>query len=877
MQRTFFTRRFLGLALGLAASLANAQSQVNVQQLLGAAQSMGLSGVLGSLPTGGLNLGAPQVPQVTNAADVGAQQVQDSLSAAGQGLAQGKAQEPLVQEIPTQFQRFVQQSTGQFLPHFGEALFKSASTFNVNVFKSAPAPDDYVLGPGDQVNIRLFGTVDGVFTQTLDRNGVITLSKVGTIALSGVKVRDLQPALQQHVSRVFKDVKVDAGLGKLRGVTVYVVGQAKAPGAYSLSSLSTMLNAIFASGGPSSTGSMRNIALMRGGKVVAQLDLYDFIVRGDKSRDSLLQPGDVISIPAAGARVALTGATDAAAIYELKDGSQETVQQLLAYSGGLGPLADHRKALLERLQPTQQASRQVISVDLAQGAASQALQGGDIVTLLQVSPAFANAVTLRGAVAQPMRQPWFKGMRVQDLIPDREALISPDYYRQRNALVQNRTADLRSQGLTPNQILAIERAQLSPQDLSLSEEMIRMNPRVQVPGDTQQGVGKDGVADGSAQLQSQGAQQQMQPSQTAPVVANWPKADEKIPGALDLRTKMRQINWDYAMVERLNKKDLRTEIIGFNLAKAVLDKEAVNNIELQPGDVVTVLSSSDIALPIERRSRTVRIEGEVAAPGLYEVQPGETLPQLVKRVGGLTPQAYLYGAEFTRESVRRQQQLNLDQAIRKLESQLQSAGATLSSNLTGDRAMQASTIQQQNQAQMRAQLDRLRVLRSKGRVALELDADNAYKAINAGQADLQRANAQLQSLPPVPLEDGDAFVVPTLPAFVSAVGAVNNENVFIYRPGRTVSDVIASAGLSEDADASNAFLLRADGTVISRGSSGWLSSFGGTRVMPGDTLVVPVLVDRESKYNGFVRGLKDWTQIISNFGVGVAAWKSLGY
>ena len=267
----------------------------------------------------------------------------------------------------------------------------------------------------------------------------------------------------------------------------------------------------------------------------------------------------------------------------------------------------------------------------------------------------------------------------------------------------------------------------------------------------------------------------------------------------------------------------------------------------------------------------------MAAPGLYEVQAGETLPQLIKRIGGLTPQAYLYGAEFTRESVRRQQQLNLDQAIRKLESQLQSAGATLSSNLTGDRAMQASTIQQQNQAQMRSQLDRLRTLRSKGRVALELDADNAYSALTSGASDLQRANAQLQALPPVPLEDGDAFVVPTLPAFVSAVGAVNNENVFIYRPGRTVSDVIASAGLSEDADASNAFLLRADGTVISRSGGGWLSGFSSTRVMPGDTLVVPVLVDRESKYNGFVRGLKDWTQIISNFGVGVAAWKSLGY
>lgn len=838
------TRVLAAFAVAFAAGSVQAQSQLNIQQLLGAAQAAGLSGALGSLPAGGLNLGGTQVPQVQATPDVGAQQLQEDAASVNTNTTQAKVEDLLQPQAPTQFQRFVQQSTGRFLPHFGDNLFKNGAAYAGNVFKSAPAPDDYVLGPGDQVNIRLFGTVDGVFTQTLDRNGVITLSKVGTIALSGVKVRDLQPTLQQHVSRVFKDVKVDAGLGKLRGVTVYVVGQAKAPGAYSLSSLSTMLNAVFASGGPSATGSMRNISLLRGGKVVAELDLYDFIVRGDKSRDASLQPGDVISIAPAGARVALTGATDGAAIYELKSNASESLAQLLAYSGGMGPLADHRKAQLERLQPQQQNARQVLSVDLPAQAATL-LQAGDIVTLLPVSPAFANAVTLRGAVAQPLRQPWFKGMRVQDLIPDRAALISPDYYRQRNALVQNRTADLRSQGLSAEQILAIERAQNSQQDPSLSEELIR----------------KDTT---KAKVEA------------APAAApNWPEREAD--PAHKLRIQMRQINWDYALVERLDAQELRTQVIGFNLAKAVINKDPANNIELMPGDVVTVLSSADLSLPTERRTRMVRIEGEVAAPGLYEVQPGETLPQLIERIGGLTPQAYLYGAEFTRESVRRQQQQNLDQAIRKLEAQLNSAGATLSSNLTGDRAMQAASIQQQQQQQMRAQLDRLRQLRSKGRVALELDADSAYQTLTAGQSASQRTKAQLQTLPPVPLEDGDAFVVPTLPAFVSAVGAVNNENVFIYRPGRTISDIIASAGLAEDADVSNAFVLRADGSVISRAGAGWLTSFGGTRVMPGDTLVVPVLVDRESKYNGLVRGLKDWTQIISNFGVGVAAWKSLGY
>jgi hypothetical protein len=252
----------------------------------------------------------------------------------------------------------------------------------------------------------------------------------------------------------------------------------------------------------------------------------------------------------------------------------------------------------------------------------------------------------------------------------------------------------------------------------------------------------------------------------------------------------------------------------------------------------------------------VRIEGEVVAPGVYQTLPGETLSQLLKRIGGLTNQAYVYGTEFTRESVRKQQQENLDQVIRRLEAQGANAGATLAANLTGDRAAQAATLQQQQQQQMQAQISRLKALKSKGRVSLELDTDRP-------------------NLPNLPLEDGDAILVPTLPAFVAAAGSVNNDNVFIYRPGKTVADVFLSAGLNEDSEPSEAFVLRADGSILGRKSAGWLSRFEGTKLMPGDTVVVPSKVDRESGYNIVMRGLRDWTQIFSNLGIGAAAIKTL--
>jgi protein involved in polysaccharide export with SLBB domain len=252
----------------------------------------------------------------------------------------------------------------------------------------------------------------------------------------------------------------------------------------------------------------------------------------------------------------------------------------------------------------------------------------------------------------------------------------------------------------------------------------------------------------------------------------------------------------------------------------------------------------------------VRIEGEVMAPGVYQTMPGETLPQLLKRVGGATPQAYLFGTEFTRESVRKQQQENLDQVIKRLEAQTATAGATLASNLTGERAAQAATLQQQQQQQMQTQIARLKAMKSKGRVSLELDVDKHV-------------------LPNLPLEDGDAILIPTLPAFVAAAGSVNNDNVFIYRQGKTVADVLDAAGLNEDSELSEAFVLRADGSIVSKKTAGWLNRFEGVKLMPGDTVVVPSKLDRESGYNTLMRGLRDWTQIFSNLGIGAAAIKTL--
>jgi hypothetical protein len=336
-----------------------------------------------------------------------------------------------------------------------------------------------------------------------------------------------------------------------------------------------------------------------------------------------------------------------------------------------------------------------------------------------------------------------------------------------------------------------------------------------------------------------------------------------------------QINWDYAVIERLNKAELRTELLPFNLGKAVVQKDPAHNLLLQSGDVITIMSSTDLQLPAESKVRLVRVEGEVAAPGVYQARPGETLPQLLLRAGGIMPQAYIFGLEFNRESVRKQQQQNLDQVIRRLENQAQSASATLAANLTGERSAQAQVLQQQQQQQQQSQIARLKALKSKGRVSLELDPAASQSAKSLDERNARYRNADLEQLPDLTLEDGDAILVPSLPMFVSAVGSVSNENVMIYKPGKSVGDVIKAAGLTEDADANEAFVLRADGSVFGRRAAGFFNSFESSKVLPGDTVIVPARVDRESGYNFLVRALRDWTQIFSNLGIGAAAIKTL--
>ncbi len=293
----------------------------------------------------------------------------------------------------------------------------------------------------------------------------------------------------------------------------------------------------------------------------------------------------------------------------------------------------------------------------------------------------------------------------------------------------------------------------------------------------------------------------------------------------------------------------------------MLQGDPAHNIELRPGDVVTVYSQKDMRVPVSRQTRLVSLEGEVGAPGVYQIQSGETLRQLVARAGGFTPQAYVYGLEFTREETRLRQRENLAAALSRLEAIAATQAARDAANRRDD-PTGAATTGIVSAAASQAQRSRLARLVPNGRIALEL----------APQA------SSIDDIPDLPLDNADRISVPTRPGFVTVTGAVVNDNALLWKPGRTAGDYIKLAGLDEAGDTSAMFILRADGTVTHANDTRGLFGYGNLAsrpLYPGDAVVVPNQLDFETWGRALVRNLKDFSQIFYQFGLGAAAIRTL--
>ncbi len=693
--------------------------------------------------------------------------------------------------VRSEFERFVEDATGDQLSVYGRQLFDEVpSTFAP--MDRIPVPSDYAVGPGDELLIRAWGKIDLDVTVTVDRNGQISLPKVGTLSVAGLRYEQLDGYLRTAIGTIYKGFDLNVTMGHLRSIQVFVLGSARQPGVYTVSSLSTFVDALFASGGPSATGTMRHIQLLRGSRQLTELDVYDLLRKGDKSHDVQLLPGDVIYIPTIGPQVAITGSVSEPGIFELKDDT--TVSAALEDAGGLTNLATIDRVLIERIE--NRKKRRVDEFALDATGLQRTLKDGDLLKISPISPKFENAVMIRGNVASPGRFPWHDGMRVSDLIPSRAVLITNEHWKQQNHLADARHTDMATEQQT---------------DMTTERQTETMTER-----------------------------------QTETMT------ERHIDMMADIAQTDAEINWDYAVIDRLDEHDLSTRLIPFNLGNAIDNPASSDNQLLKAGDVITVFSRNDLPLPLEKHQTIVQIGGEVNAPGIYRIKPGATLRDIVEMAGGLTPYSYLFASQLTRVSAKVLQQQRLDVEINRMKRELTSQYTSKSFPAQSQNSQMpgGNGIESEDEARMRMEqnlFEQLAEVRATGRVVLGIKPDAKT----------------VEDIPAFPLEDGDSFVIPPMLATVHVLGEVYNENAFRYQPRKRLSGYLNdTGGATRTADVKRTFLIRADGTVVSRQThvGYWSGHFENIALMPGDAIVVPPKVKGPG---GFLENLPAITQILS--------------
>jgi len=727
------------------------------------------------------------------------------------------------------------------LKPFGYDLFEgSPSTFAP--VADIQVPMDYIVGPGDTLEIQLYGNQPANYELTVERDGRINFPKLGPIMVSGMTYDAAREVIEARVAKQLIGSHVSVTMGDLRSIRVFVLGDAEKPGSYTVSGLSTMTNALFVSGGVKKIGSLRNIALKRDGRLITTLDLYDLLLRGDTSGDRQLLPGDVIFIPPIGNTVSVYGSVRRPAIYELK--GEKTAADAIAMAGGLLPDADAVDGQLERILPSRLRQMHNIDLNAALGR-STPLQNGDKLRIPEIRPTLENSVTLSGYVFRPGQFEYHAGLRLSDVLtsfdelkPEADAhyimirrvippeskieVISADLKRTLAARGTPADPELRPRDEITVFNLSANRARiLDPiiRDLKLQatpdkpEQVVSIDGRVKAPGK----YPLEPVMHVSDLIRAGGSLE-----------------DAAYRGQAEITR--------YAVVDG----DMRqTELLPVNLA-AIWHGDTGADLVLQPYDVLVIKP-----IPMWMEPGTIQLAGEVRFPVKYPIRQGETLRSVLLRAGGFTDVAFPYGAVYIREELKKREKDQLENLANRLQSDLAalsleavaSSAAVSSNGGGGASASQGLIIGQQL-------LGQLRDTKPVGRLVIDLQG--VLNGPEGGPDD-------------VVVKDGDKLVVPKKTQEVTILGEVQSPTSHVFEPGLTRDDYIdKSGGTTQKADRKRIYIVRANGDVISGHRGGWFRKTQDITMRAGDTIVVPLDTERVN----LLPLLQAVTTIIYNLAIG---------
>ncbi len=719
------------------------------------------------------------------------------------------------------------------LKPFGYDLFTATQrTFAPATDISVPA--DYVVGPGDIIVLQLFGKENAQHELEVTRDGNVLFPGIGPITVAGLKFSELEQKLKSRVQKQMIGMKVAVTLGKLRSIRVFILGDVERPGSYAISGLSTLTNALFASGGVKRIGSLRDIQIKRSGKTISRLDLYDLLLRGDNSADVRLLPGDVIFISPIGKTAGIAGRVRRPAIYELKD--EKTVGDLIAMAGGLAPDAYPQVAKVERI--LENRDRTVLSVDLSkeEGKATE-LHDGDVVKIHTVVQQVEGAVTLVGHVYRPGDQQWRPDMRVSQLIPSLSALL-PGVDARYLLIKREDPIDHSITFFSTDLIAALAQpgsdvdVALQPRDEVhvfslrakrealikplLEQARLRTGPDKPVPE-----VGIEGVVHHPGVYP----------------LSSGMRVSDLLRAAGGLTDRAYTVEAELTRFTVIAGKEREQSRLSVDVA-AILKNESAQDTPLKAYDRLVIRR-----IPKWDEQGVIELAGEVRFPGKYPVVRNEKLSDVLKRAGGLTEQAYPKGSIFVRESVRQREQEHLERLAGQLEREL--AFYTVQGPEVGVKKEAAV-------AEGQVLLRQLRTTKAAGRMVIKVDA------LLDGR---ERYDVVVQS--------GDKLHIPQRPQEVTVLGEVYYPTSHLFDDRSSTSDYVdLSGGVTEKGNKRAIYVVRADGSVSVAGR--WFRP--DPNPAPGDTVIVPLKVDR-------VSGLKLFTDIstvVFQLAVTVAALNAIG-
>ena len=708
------------------------------------------------------------------------------------------------------------------LRQFGYDLFSDTPDAFTPV-SDVPPPDSYVLGPGDNLVVQLYGKENSSHNLIVNREGQIQFPEIGPINLAGLTFTEARDLLMETVSQQMIGVKASVTMGSLRSIRIFVLGEALQPGSYTVSSLSTMTNALFASGGISKIGSLRNIQLKRRGKLITTLDLYELLLKGDTSKDARLLPGDVIFIPPIGPTVGVSGEVKRPAIYELK--KESNVFEAIKLAGGYTPTAYPAATRIERINNN--GDRTLLDADLTKLEGKKTrVKDADIIQIYSVLETMEDVVILEGHVERSGGFSWHKGMKVTDIIPSAEVLLpGPDL---NIALIEREVQPTREKTVLTFNLGNALKNPGSNDNLTLES---RDKIHVFNFTDSRTDILSDLMSKLKTQASKEKRQQTIQVSGYVRFPGIYPlgpnmNAQDVIDLAGGLTDNAYGLWGELTRVYYNSEEEQHIEHITIDLAKS--SSEAI-----KAEDQLNIRR-----IPNWLAQEQVTIEGEVKFPGTYKIKRGETLKEVIKRAGGLNQWAYPEAAIFTREELRALEAQRLKELRSKLEGEIAAANTEVQ---TEDQKIATNDAEEL--------LDSLNAVRPLGRMVIDLS-----NVINGSAQSIQ-------------LKDGDNLTIPRQKQAVTVVGEVQFPTSHIYEPSLDAERYIAmSGGTTQKADDNRIYVVKANGRVFLPEQSGWFKS-NSYELQPGDTVVVPLDADR-------IKPLTLWTsvsQIFYQIALGAAA------